>query len=820
MKKTLLLLSIFLLQYSFAQQSDSGTVTLTGKVVDAETKEPLEFATLVVRSLDNPEKVSGRMTDTEGKFKVTVSAGNYDVSVEFMSYKSYTLKSQSLTGSKDFGTITLELDVAQLNEVEVVGEKTTVQLRLDKKIYNIGTDLTTQGASISDALDNVPSVTVDVDGSIALRGNDNVRILINGKPSAMAGFGDTNIFQQLPADAIESVEVITSPSARYDAEGTAGILNIILKKDEILGFNGSVSLRTGIPENHNLSANINYRRKKFNIFNTTGVYYRKSPGNAFYENRYLGDSVDVDHTLEDRDRDRRYRGINTNLGIEYYLTENSSITGSVFGRLGDDKSIVENTTSRFLNGETVNETSRVETEGEKDTSIQFAVNYINNFNDEGHKLTADFQYSYDKEDRPTFIEENLFYPTEGLMAREQIFQNEKQNEYLIQADYVLPMGDAQFEAGFRSNMENEVTDYALEQYNLNTGEYEPNLGLTNIFDYTENVHALYTQYGNKIGKLSFLLGLRLENTVLKGKVTGEDSAIDLPYEPNFDKNYVGLFPTVNLIYELGEEEDLSVGYNRRINRPRGWFINPFPSRDSRTNIFQGNPDLDPAFSDAFDVGYLKRWGNLTFSTSVYFQHETESFEFIQEDTGLTTEDGVAIIRSIPINLSSEDRFGGEFSIMYNPSRKVRLNTSFNIFKSQTDGEFNGIDYSAENTSWFSRLSANITLPAKIQWQTTGFYRGPSKTAISERKGMFGLNMAVSKDLIKDKATINLNVSDLFNSRKMRSYTFTDDFTSDSENQWRERQFTLSFTYRFNQPKEERRGKGNGNMNEDMGGFEG
>ena len=818
MKKILLLLSIFLLQYSFAQNS----VTLTGTVVDEETKNPLEFATLVLRSLDNPDVVTGGMTDADGKFNVKVSPGNYDVSVEFISYRPFTLKNQSITSSKDFGVIPLSLDIAQLDEVEVVGERTTVELRLDKKIYNIGKDLTTQGASVSDALDNVPSVTVDVDGTIALRGNDNVRILINGKPSAMAGFGDTNIFQQLPADAIESVEVITSPSARYDAEGTAGILNIILKKDEILGFNGSVSLRTGIPENHNISANINYRRKKFNIFNTTGIYYRKSPGNAFYENRYLGDSVDVDHTLEDRDRDRRYRGINTNLGIEYYLTENSSITGSVFGRLGDDKSIVENTTSRFLNNETVNETSRIEEEGEKDTSIQFAVNYINNFNSEGHKLTADFQYSYDKENRPTFIEENLFYPTEGLMAREQIFQKEKQNEYLIQADYVLPMGDAQFEAGFRSNMENEVTDYALEQYNLETGEYEPNLGLTNIFDYTENVHALYTQYGNKIGKVSFLLGLRLENTILKGKVTGEDSAIDLPYDPNFDKNYLGLFPTVNLIYELGEEENLSVGYNRRINRPRGWFINPFPSRDSRTNISQGNPDLNPAFSNAFDVGYLKRWGELTFSTSVYFQHETESFEFIQEDTGLTTEDGVAIIRSIPINLSSEDRFGGEFSIMYNPSRKVRLNTSFNIFKSQSDGEFNGIDYGAENTSWFSRLSANITLPAEIQWQTTGFYRGPSKTAISERKGMFGVNMAVSKDLIKDKATINLNISDLFNSRKMRSYTFTDDFTSDSENQWRERQFTLSFTYRFNQPNKKEREKGQGRDNDDdeMGGFEG
>lgn len=225
----------------------NANITVTGTVLDQDNDLPLEYATLVLQSVDNPDKVTGGITDASGKFSVETQAGRYNVSVEYISYISYTLKDQNLTESRDLGTITLQLDVAQLEGVEVVGEKTTVEVRLDKKIYNIGKDITTSGGNISDALNNIPSVTVDVEGAISLRGNENVRILINGKPSALAGFGSTDALRQLPADAIERVEVITSPSARYDAEGTAGILNIILKKEKTLGLNGSVTTSVGYP---------------------------------------------------------------------------------------------------------------------------------------------------------------------------------------------------------------------------------------------------------------------------------------------------------------------------------------------------------------------------------------------------------------------------------------------------------------------------------------------------------------------------------------------------------------------------------------------
>ncbi|MDQ7918654.1 TonB-dependent receptor [Mesonia sp. MT50] len=824
-------LFLFLSVASFAQNN----YTVSGSVTDEDAGIPLEYATITFNDPSGKLSPQGGVTDFDGNFSIEVKEGTYNIIVEYISFEPKKFNNRSITKDITLGTVRLGLNADSLDEVVIRSETTQVDIRLDKKIYNIGKDLTTQGASISDALSNVPSVTVDVEGAISLRGNENVKILINGKPSAMAGFGDTDVFKQLPADAIERVEVITSPSARYDAEGTAGILNIILRKEKTLGLNGSISANLGYPTNSSISANLNLRTDKFNIFNTTGVYYKKAPGHAFFDNRYYGDSLSVDRSIEDRDYDRRRQGINTNLGMQYFLTESSSITGSVFMRFGDDKDISKNNTSRFLNDNLINSTTRTEIEKEKDESYQYALNYVNKFNDEGHKLTADLQYSYDNEDRPTSIVENFNFPTENLQGKDRIFENEKQNEFLIQADYVLPLGEAQFEAGYRGTFKEEVTDYTLESLNLSNNLYEIDSLLTNKFTYNENVNAVYTQYGNKLGKFSFLLGLRLEQTQLKGKIDSEfadqgalEEELGTDVDVNFDKNYLGLFPTVNLIYELGEEEHVSVGYNRRINRPRGWYINPFPSRSSRTNIFQGNPDLDPAYSDAFDIGYLKQWDKLTLTSSIYYQHETESFERIKEDTGNTTTDGEKIIRSIPINLAKNDRFGGELGLLYNPIDWLRLNGSFNIYNSTTKGDFNGVNYDSENTSWFARFSSKVTLPSDIQWQTTGFYRGPSKNATTESDGIFSMNIALSKDLIKDVATISLNVSDVFNTRKRTSFsnnrTGVDDldyFTSNSEFQWRERQITLGVVYRFNQPKNQRgRNGGNSSGMDEGGDYEG
>ncbi|SHI52914.1 Outer membrane receptor proteins, mostly Fe transport [Mesonia phycicola] len=823
-KTLLLFVTLSLTQFSNAQEK----VKVTGTVVDKDAAIPLEYATITFIDKSGDRLPQGGVTDFDGNFNVDVYKGTYDIKIEFISFETKTYNSQTLNGNLDLGTITLGINSDSLDEVVVTAETTQVEVRLDKKIYNIGKDLTTRGGTVNDALQNIPSVSVDVEGAISLRGNENVRILINGKPSAMAGFDDTTIFQQLPADAIEKVEVITSPSARYDAEGTAGILNIILKKEKTLGLNGSVNATFGYPINNSVSTTLNLRTDKFNIFNNTGVYYRKSPGNAYFDNNYF--SGTYDRIIEDREYDRLRKGINTNLGIEYYLNDQSSITGTFFGKWGDDEDESESISDRYIDDALDSSTYRNQLEGEKEETYQGSVNYINNFNGEGHKLTADLQYSYDNEDKPNNIVENKTFPTNELVESQRIFENQRQNEFLLQADYVLPKGDAQFEAGFRINTQSSKTDYVLEDFDLDTQEYYLDEGQSYNFDYDENVYALYTQYGNKLGdRFSFLLGLRLEQTELKGNAYSDyltqDELIEeigVDFDPNFDKNYLGLFPTVNLIYEIGNDENITLGYNRRINRPRGRYINPFPSRSSTTNIFQGNPNLNPAFANTFDLGYLKKWDKLTFNTSVYYQKETDAFERIQQDTGNTNDDGVAIIRNQPINLATDERIGGEVGLIYNPTRKLRLNGSFNIFRFETEGFYEGVDYGTESTSWFGRFSAKYTLPAEIDIQTNGIYKGPTQNSQTENDAIFSLDLALSKEVIKDKLTATFNIRDVFNSRKRNSYTVSDSFTSDSEFQWRERQFTLSLIYRFNQSKEDRmkeKGRNNGaGLNEEEGDF--
>ncbi|WP_370476272.1 outer membrane beta-barrel protein [Tamlana flava] len=809
-------------------------ITVTGKVVDAETKEPLEYATIAFFNKEKNKIIEGGITNVNGEFSIPITSGLYDVTIEYISYKKITLSNKNLNQDENLGIISLEINLEALDEVEVIAERTTVEIKLDKKIYNIGKDLTTAGGTVSDALNNVPSVSVDIEGGISLRGNENVRILINGKPSAMAGFGDTSVLSQLPAEAIERVEVITSPSARYDAEGTAGILNIILRQKETLGFNGSLNLTLGNPDNAGVSANINYRTEKYNLFSNLGFRYFSSPRNSFSDTEYFNADVDFDRIIEDEDVERLNRNYNASLGMEYFLSKKTSLTGTFFYRYGEDRDTGINFSDRYNSGSFDEQTRRIEKQNEDGNNYQFALNYITKFDNEGHELTADIQIESGSEEQFTDYNEDYIFTNKTApepFQIEYITQNEDEKEYLFQVDYVKPIGEnSRFEAGYRGNFENSVTNYLLEQENLDTGNLEVNDALSNIFDYSENVNAFYTQYGTKFGEFSFLLGLRLENTQLKGKIDSRLTSAELeafygfPIKTDFNNNYLGLFPTVNLIYNLSgnsddSEESITLGYNRRINRPRGWFINPFPSRSSRTRVFQGNPNLSPVFASAFDLGYLKRWDKLTLTTSVYYQYETDSFERIEENTGAQTSDGIDIIRTIPVNLSTNKRTGTELGLLYNPNKWLRLNSSFNFFQFNTEGEFNGKDYGAKNTSWFARFSSKVTLPSKIDWQTNVFYRAARQSAQGENQGIFSLDLAFSKEIFKDNATISLNVRDLLNSRKRKSLTTTEFFERYSESQWRQRQINLSFIYRLNQQKKRNERRNNMGGDDDMD-FEG
>lgn len=794
-------------------------VTITGKVIDKTTGQPLEYATVAFFSKAENRIITGGITNEAGNFSIPVPSGTYDISIEFISFKKQTIPDQKLSTDKNLGTLSLEADTEALDEIEIIAEKTTVEIKLDKKIYNVGKDLTVRGGTVSDVLDNVPSVSVDVEGNVALRGNENVRILINGKPSGLVGINSTDALRQLPAESIERVEVITSPSARYDAEGTAGILNIILRRSKLQGLNGAITTNVGWPKSAGISGNINYRTGDLNIFNTTSYDYREVPGNSssytqFFNKKFddngnlIVDNLDT-YSDETNDYDRIRKGLSTNFGVEWYVTDSASITGSVSYRNGDNES---NTTNTLIyldeNQQFESQSNRFDPEEETDNVLQYSVNFTKNFDDGGHKLTMDFQYEDNSEDEFSKVLQ------EGINT-EKVATLEDQSRILLQTDYVLPIGEkSQFELGYRGNFNNQDTDYTVEILNENTGQFIVNDSLSNFLNYREYVNAAYSQFGSKVGsKFSYLLGLRLEST----RIT-----VDQPTSGDYSKNdYTGLFPTVNLSYELSENENVTLGYSRRIQRPRSWFINPFPSRSSVTSIFRGNPELAPSYSGLFDLGYYKKFGKVSLNTSAYYQHATDVFSFISFDTGETVDvngQTFSVIERTPINLAEEDRYGFEFTLTYNPIRKWNINANFNIFRQSITGtDPNGLSLDNDNTSWFARLNNKYTLPGKIEWQTSLNYRGPSEDAQNKREGVFSANMAFSRDIFNENASIALNVSDLLNSRKRTMDTTTPTYTGTSEFQWRERSINLSFTYRFNQQK--KRQQRNGYGGDDMD-FEG
>ena len=796
---------------------------------------PLEYATLILQSARNPERVTGGITDADGKFSVETFPGRYNIRVEYISYKTYAQENQVLRTSTDLGTIKLELDVEQLEDVEVVGERTTVELRLDKKVYNVGRDLTVRGGSVTDVLDNVPSVTVDVEGNISLRGNESVRILINGKPSALSGLNPETL-QQLPAEAIEKVEVITNPSARYDAEGTAGILNIVLKQSKTAGLNGSVNLFAGTPDLYGGAPSLNLRRKKFNIFTNTTYRYRDAPGNALFEQENFDSSGNTASFQDEiRDYQRQSEGFNTNIGFEYFINATSSITNSFIFRKssGDDTIDIDFFNFDASRNPTL-QRNRFTTEAEDEEDVQYSVNYKKKFNENGHELTIDYQYSSGSELENSIINEIVLSDNSALPT-EQTINDETQIRQLAQADYVLPFGkdqNSQLELGYRGTFNNFNTDFDFGILENGVLDSDPNF--SNELNYREYVNAAYFQLGTKLNKFNLLGGLRMEASDI-GITLVNTNEVD-------DKDYVDWFPSVFVGYEFSEKEQLTISYSRRLRRPRSRFINPFPSRSSNTNLFQGNPDLDPTYTNAFDLGYLKRWDKLTFTTSGYFNRSTGVFQFITQETGDFVEienpddPGNPVLVPVqvrtPINLATDERYGMEFTTTYTPKRSWRLTWNLNLFQRQLRGDFTYINFQnqeisqnfdADNFTWFTRISAKLPLPGKIDFQTNLFYRGPTENAQSKNKGILSTNLAFSKDVIKDKATLSLNVRDLFNSRKRRSETRTDNVFTYSEFQWRERQITLSFLYRFNQQQNQRDGRNrqrNGNGGDDDFEFEG
>lgn len=784
----------------FAQQQNQ--VYVKGSVVEASTNTPLEYASITLESTTNNHNITGDISDESGNFNIPVTPDTYQIKIEYLGYKTFVIDSKEITNSISLGIIKIEGDSELLEGVVVEARRAAVELKLDKRIYNVSDDNIARGGTASDVLDNIPSVEVDADGNVSLRGNESVKVLIDGKPSGMAS-NIADALKMLSAESIDKVEVITNPSARYEAEGGAGIINIVLKKGSNDGINGSVTLNAGDPTSYGAVATLNIRDTNYNFYTNLGYTKNKTFGNSMNETEYFDENGTTSQFVNEYSRNSRDReGFNGNFGFDWNLTDKLSWNqGFTYRKSKGDNPRTLNYDNYDANYNLLYSNVRQTGEDDLKETAEYSTDFTYKFNEKGHEIFVSGSVSKDLDIEDSNI--STFDQSNTVLASDITKATENQLRHIARLDYVLPFGEnSQFEAGYLGNFNRLNTKFDISSLN-DAGVYVPNELFRNDLEYKEQVHALYTQYGNKVNQLSYMVGLRWEAT-----------EVDVNQHTTQDfnnKTYDDFFPSAFLNYEFSPTENLTASYSRRVRRPRGRMLNPVSNYSSSINFFMGNPNLDPAFTNAFELGYMKRWHQLTFNSSLYYNKTTDAFQFVRRIVGVNDE-GIPITVSGPINLSTEHRYGLELNLNYGPFHWWRLNANANLFQQSTRGDYsyndldgNKINQNFDNDTftWTGRLNSRVTLPAKIDWQTNVMYRGAQTTAQGKILGNASVNMSLSKELFNDRATLAVNVSDLFNSRKRMLETYLPQATSYAEMQWRERTVNVSFTYRFNQTKAER-----------------
>jgi outer membrane receptor protein involved in Fe transport len=780
---------------------------VTGKLLHKETNSPLEYATVSFTETGQPNPKYGGITDDYGIFSIEVEKGTYTIKIEFIGFKPFILDNKSIENNLDLGILYISEDAQSLSEVIITGEKGLFENKLDKKVYNIGQDLTAQSINVLQALNNVPSVSVSVDGGITLRGNNNVRILVNGKPSGLIGISDSQGLERLSSNAVESIEIITNPSARYDAEGASGIINIILKKGRNIGFNGSVQAVIGILETYGIGGNLNYRTDKFNVFTNLNYEDSKRPGNESVNTTFLDETTGTTtgFLTQSQDITRSGSEYTIALGVDYYFNEKNTLTFMGLYANEDNENNGLSTFNTFdVDRALISKRLRDERELEEEPSDEYTLTYKSIFDEEEeHLLIIEAKY-----DSNTEIESAIFNDTYSFGnfedARDRTATEERQRYLLIQADYVFPFSETgSFEAGYRSNMRTIKFNSTIENFNTNTNIWELDTNLSNRMDYGEDIYAAYSQYANTFGKFNILAGLRLEITKI--------DVMQFTADVSLSKNYSKLFPSFHLGYQLTETSELKTSYGRRISRPDFRELNPFSGYSNDLNLISGNPDLDPVFTNSFELGYSKNQEKVSLETIGYFQYSEDIVQFITTNSGMVNEENIPILITRPLNVGTENRYGIEVSSIYHPANWLRVNGTINWYCFEQNASFdNTILVPNDNTnlimqrqslnisssSWFARISPKISLPKDIDLQIGIQYDAAFKEANTTRRDIFVANVSANKELFKGRGAINLNVSDLFNSRVSRREAFNTNFLSNSEDQYFERQIKLTFIYRF------------------------
>lgn len=779
-----LLLLILMIGTTDAQrgQNNRGQKARTivmGQVVESSNSLPIEFATVMLSDKTTNEMITGSTTDSEGKFLVSTDAKDFNINISFIGFSDQIINDFTLANNRvDLGTITLGVDGQTLDEVTVRAERSQTEFKLDKRVFNVGQDLSRTGASAFEVLDNVPSVAVSIEGEISLRGNGGVQILINGKPSVLSDGG--NALGSITADMIEKVEVITNPSAKYDAEGSTGIINIVLKKEEKKGINGSVTLNSGFPNNHSFGLSLNRRTEKFNLFTQLGAGYRTYPSRTESLNRDLLTGSTVE-SFGNGDKNENF--YNLILGTDYHINKKNVITLSGSYALELEK---ENSSTEFSqfdksnnNEELIRRYERNEVTEAVNPKFQYELQYKSDF--EGHKdhalLFSATGRFFGKDQTSEFG--NLLSIGTLNTSQQNVRTDFKDANFAYKLDYTKPFNDEfTIETGAQYLINDVGNDYGVEDFI--DSEWILNDRLTNNFEFNQRVLGTYVTAAYEGNKWGLKGGLRLENTDLNTLLTNTGEV--------GDQSYSNLFPSVHTSYKVTEALSFQAGYSKRIYRPRMWHLNPFFNIRNTFNVYTGNPELQPEFTDSYEVNGIYVAKKFSLNFGIYHRYTTDAVERIT-----TFENNVST--TLPLNIGTNKTYGYEMSGKYTANKKLSFTGDFNYnFEDRSiNFEEDIFDFSADR--WTGRVRAKLKLPADIDMEVTGSYRSRTKNFQSIYFGYTTADFGMRKKLMKGQTILNLSVRDLFASRVRNGETNAENFYASNFSQ-RGRFVTFGVSYGF------------------------
>ena len=783
--KFISILIIFLLSFSISGQESKVTNAVSGQVKDADTHLPLQFVTVTLQDINTRELI-GDVTDKNGKFELSVPNGRYYCIIESLSFQPFIIHVLSIDQDIEMGLIELEQNTENLEEIELIAKTNLIDHQLTKKVYNASQDIANIGGNAVTVLENTPSVKIDNQGNITIRGNTAL-VLVDGKPYG-GQRSNADVLSLIPANSINKVEII-SQSAKYDAEGGGAILNIILKKRSGEGYSGMVEAHIGLPDNDGVSTFVNYRTDQINIFSTVSFNHQVKIKDTEIKQVFLDDIQQPTGNFDEIRSDYRQRNsFLINLGSDFYLNEKNTLTTSIL-YTNSNKNY---DSDLFLNDyqpldELIQSSLRKVNDNSDEGFLEAFLQFTTKFNKEGHQLSADIKYDNNLADNKTDIVNTETFP--GSADTEQKYvKDEKVDNFYVKVDYTLPVKkNGTLEAGIKTNFRSYNNDFASSNLNQSTHLFETIDYFTSKIDYQESIYAFYVNYSKQFEKLSYSVGLRTEIT--------ETSITEKTVDDKYVNNYTDVFPSALFTYSLNDHSALSLGFTKYIDRPTIAELNPFNSFTDERFILVGNPYLNPYYTNYFYLEYYYEFEKVSFNSAIFYSNSTDRILNILEKTGNQTSDGFEIYRRIPINNGTLNYTGLELEATYNPSNKIRLYGLISPYFAQLS-DTRDLAYDYDNWVWYGNFRLLYRINNTLRFNIDYIYQSAQKTAITELKAFQFANLSVSKDFWEGKSTLSFKINDVFHTRKavfnsLEANTITQrDFIFDT-------QYLLSFSYRFN-----------------------